>query len=103
LAAAVLSFRRGLYPQAEAELAWVCEREPDNGRAFYYRGEALNRAGQYEEAIEVMTEAARLLPDDPRPHYTLGHLYDRQGLRAEASEMYRLARDLQAQKETEAS
>ena len=50
-----------------------------------------------------MTEAARLLPDDPRPHYTLGHLYDRQGLRAEASEMYRLARDLQAQKETEAS
>jgi len=91
----VLSFRRGLYPQAESELRWVCAREATNGRAFYYRGESLNRSGRYEEAIEVMLEAARLLVDDPRPFYTLGHLYDRESRRDEASEMYRRARDLQ--------
>lgn len=99
LAAGVLSFRRGLYPQAEVELRAVCERDARNGLAFYYRGEALNRAGRYAEAVTVMLEAADLLPEDPRPHYTLGHLYDREGRREEAAEMYRKARDFQARAE----
>ena len=99
LAVGVLSFRRGLYQQAEAELRAVCERDPGNGLAFYYRGEALNRAGRYEEAVTVMLEAAALMPEDPRPAYTLGHLYDREGRRDEAAERYRTARDLQARLE----
>ena len=35
LAQGILSIRRGLYPQAEVELQWVCERDPELGEAFY--------------------------------------------------------------------
>ena len=82
LAQGILSFRRGLYIEAEAELRWVCERDPGLGEAFYYRAEALNRTSQFPEATELMLRAAALLPDDARPFYTLGHLYDRQGVRS---------------------
>lgn len=92
----ILSFRRGLYPQVESELRWVCERDTELGEAFYYRAEALNRTGHFAEATELMLRAAELLPNDARPFYTLGHLYDRQSRPLEAVEMYRRARDLQA-------
>jgi len=96
LAQGILSFRRGLYLEAEAELQWVCEHDPGLGAAFYYRAEALNRTSQFPKATELMLRAAELLPDDARPVYTLGHLYDRQGRPVEAAEMYRRARDLQS-------
>ena len=92
----ILSFRRGLYPQVESELRWVCDRDPELGEAFYYRAEALNRTGHFAEATELMLRAAELLPNDARPFYTLGHLYDRQSRPLEAADMYRRARDLQA-------
>lgn len=95
LSMGILSFRRGLYSQAESELSWVCARDPTNGPAFYYRAESLNRDGQFEEAGTVMALAAELMPLDPRPVYTLGHLYDRRSLHEEAAEMYRKARELQ--------
>jgi len=94
-AVGVLYFRRGLYTQAEAELRWVCSRDRDNGPAFYYRGEALNRLGRFDEAGQAMERAKVLLPNDPRPFYTLGHLYDRKHQAEEAAEMYRHARRLQ--------
>lgn len=93
----ILAFRRGLYELAETELHSVCDRDPEHGLAYYYRGEALNRAGRFDDAIEVMLRAAELLPDDPRPVYTLGHLYDRKNLPGEAAEMYRRAKALQAE------
>ena len=95
LAQAILSFRRGLYEKAEVELRWICDRDPGAGEAWYYRAEALNRMGQFSEAMELMSRAAELLPDDARPYYTLGHLYDRQNRAFEAAEMYRRARDRQ--------
>lgn len=91
----ILYFRRGLYAQSETELRWVCARDRDHGQAFYYRGEALNRLGRFDEARQAMERAKALLPNDPRPFYTLGHLYDRQHQAAEAAEMYRQARRLQ--------
>ncbi|MDA0327607.1 MAG: tetratricopeptide repeat protein [Gemmatimonadetes bacterium] len=95
LAAGILSFRRGLYAQADVELRWVCEHDAENGPAFYYRGEALNRSGGFDEAIPLVERAAQLMPGDPRPFYTLGHLYDRKSLSTEAAEMYRRVRELQ--------
>jgi tetratricopeptide (TPR) repeat protein len=95
LAVGILYFRRGLYGQAEAELRWVCARDRDSGQAFYYRGEALNRLGRFDEAGHAMERAKVLLPNDPRPFYTLGHLYDRKHQAEEAAEMYRHARRLQ--------
>lgn len=91
----ILYFRRGLYAQAEAELGWVCSRDESSGSAFYYRGEALNRLGRYDEAITAVRRAIDLMPDDPRPYYTLGHLYDRRHDLEEAAEMYRTAQRLQ--------
>jgi tetratricopeptide (TPR) repeat protein len=95
LAVGILYFRRGLYGQTELELSWVCARDRDNGQAFYYRGEALNRLGRFDEARQAMERAKVLLPNDPRPFYTLGHLYDRKHQVEEAAEMYRHARRLQ--------
>lgn len=91
----ILYFRRGLYGQAESELGWVCGRDENNGVAFYYRGEALNRLSRYDEAAEALERAAALIPTDPRPFYTLGHLYDRRHQLEDAADMYRRARRLQ--------
>jgi len=91
----ILYFRRGLYGQAETELGWVCQKDENHGPAYYYRGEALNRLGRFEEAAGALRRASELLPNDPRPFYTLGHLYDRTHQQQEAAEMYRRARQLQ--------
>ncbi len=91
----ILHFRRGLYGLAETELRWVCARDRDNGLAFYYRGEALNRLSRFEEARKALEHSVTLLPHDPRSYYTLGHLYDRKSMPDEAGEMYRRARELQ--------
>jgi len=91
----ILYFRRGLYAHAEQELGWVCARSRNNGQPFYYRGEALNRLGRFDEARQAMERAKVLMPNDPRPLLTLGHLYDRQHQAEEAAEMYRQARRLQ--------
>ena len=92
----ILYFRRGLYGESEVELGGVCDRNQSNGLAFYYRGEALNRLGRFDEAAEAIERAVELLPNDPRPFYTLGHLYDRRYQLEDAAEMYRRARRLQS-------
>jgi Flp pilus assembly protein TadD len=88
-------FHRGLYAEAETELKWACASDEEHGQAHYYRGEALNRMGRYDDAFEVLQRAAELLPDDPRVFYTLGRLCDRRHEPAEAAAMYRRARALQ--------
>lgn len=96
LAVGILYFRRGLYQQAESELGWVCEHDERHGPAHYYRGEALNRLGRFDEAAQALERAIELIPNDPRPFYTLGHLYDRRSQMEDAADMYRRARRLQS-------
>lgn len=91
----ILHFRRGVYAIAESELRWVCEQDHDHADAFYYRGEALNRLGRFDEALEALERAIALEPGNSRAFYTLGHLYDRKHLPEEAALMYRRARELQ--------
>jgi Flp pilus assembly protein TadD len=90
----ILYFRRGLYAQADTELRWVCGRDEEHGPAHFYRGEALNRMGKVDMAIEVMERAARIQPMNPRIYQTLGILYDRKHMPAEAAQMYRKVREL---------
>ena len=90
----ILHFRRGVYAVAEADLAWVCDRDESNGPAFYYRGEALNRLGRYDEAMQVLERAIVLQPHNAKAFYTLGHLYDRKHMGQDAAIMYRRAREL---------
>jgi len=90
----ILFFRKGLYEQAEAELAAVCVKDPENGAALFYRGEALNRLGRVEEAIEVLSRSLELFPGNPRAYHTLGMLFDKKRLPDRAAPMYRKAREL---------
>ncbi len=90
----ILFFRRGLYEESEAELGWVCEHQPDDGMAHYYRGEALNRLGRVDAALEALEKAASLEPKNAKAFYTMGILYDKKGLPDQAEGMYRRSREL---------
>lgn len=92
----VLFFRRGLYPQAEAELRWVCEKDDAHLQAHIYRGEALNRLGRVEQAIDVLERVVQLQPDNAKAYYTLGILFDRKHMKDEAARMYRKSREVSA-------
>jgi len=90
----VIAFRRGVYAMAEADLGWVCEQDDAHGSAFYYRGEALNRLGRFDEALQALERVTVLQPQSAKAFYTLGHLYDRKHMGEEAARMYRRAREL---------
>ncbi len=90
----ILLYRRGLYEAANAELRWVCERDPEHGPAHFYRGECLNRMGRVDDALEVLERAVHLDPSNGRAFYTMGILYDRKHMTREAAAMYRKAREL---------
>jgi tetratricopeptide (TPR) repeat protein len=95
LAFGVLAYRKGIYEQAELDLRWVCDHDGENGLAFYYHGEALNRLDRFDEAVQALGRATELQPHDPRAFRTLGHLHDRRHEPEEAAAMYRRARELQ--------
>ena len=90
----ILYFRRGQYVQSENELRWVCERDPNHAAAHFYRGEALNRLGKVDKAIEVLEQAVRLQPRNAKIYHTMGILFDKKQMPAEAAQMYRKMREL---------
>jgi tetratricopeptide (TPR) repeat protein len=92
--AAILAFRKGLYAAAEVQLQEICELDPSHGPAHFYRGEALNRLGRVEDALQAMERTIQLQPRNWRAYHTLGILYDRKEDRERASEMYRRALEL---------
>ena len=91
---AILAFRKGLYAAAEVQLEGICKRNPSHGPAHFYRGEALNRLGRVDEALQALERAIQLQPRNWRAYHTLGMLFDRKEDRERASEMYRHAREL---------
>jgi Flp pilus assembly protein TadD len=91
---AILAFRKGLYVEAEVRLKRICVANPSHGPAHFYRGEALNRLGRVQEAVETMERTIQLQPRNWRAYHTLGMLCDRMDDRERASEMYRHAREL---------
>ena len=90
----LLAFRKGLYADAEAGFRGVCKHDPDHGPAHFYRGEALNRLGRVDEALQVMERVIQLQPHNWRAYHTLGMLYDKKHERERAAEMYRRAQEL---------
>ena len=90
----ILYFRKGLYAQADHELRAVCLRDGEHGPAHFYRGEALTRLGNYDDAIASLERAIEIQPLNARAHYLLGILFDRKYLHDRAAAMYRRAREL---------
>jgi tetratricopeptide (TPR) repeat protein len=68
--------------------------DPDNASAHYYRGDALNRLGRVDEAMEALLRSLELRPGNARAYYAMGILYDKKHLPGQAAEMYRKAREL---------
>lgn len=93
LVGGVLSFRRGRYPEAAAELREAIEFGEESGEAHYYLGESLNRLGEVDEAVKILSQAVDLDPGESRAYNTLGRLLDRKGMREEAAAMFRKARE----------
>jgi Flp pilus assembly protein TadD len=91
---AILAYQKGFYATAEAQLKGICKRNPSHGPAHFYRGEALNRLGRVDEALETMERVVELQPRNWRAYHTLGMLFDRKDELEQASEMYRQAREL---------
>ena len=91
---AILSFRKGLYAEAEVQLKEICDRNPSHGPAHFYRGEALNRLGRVDEALRAMERTIQLQPRNWRAYHTLGMLFDRKEDPERATAMYRQAREL---------
>jgi Flp pilus assembly protein TadD len=91
---AIILFRKGLYAAAELELRGITERDPSQADALFYRGEALNRLGRADEALDVLTRVVELEPKKPRAYQLLGMLYDRKAMPELATAMYRKAREL---------
>lgn len=90
----ILYFRKGLYEQADTELRAVCLRDGEHGPAHFYRGEALTRLSDYDEAIRSLERSVEIQPWNARAHYLLGILFDRKYLHDRAAAMYRKAREL---------
>lgn len=92
----ILYHRRGLYAQADTELRWVCERDHDHGPAHFYRGEALNRLGRVDQALDVLERAMRLQPSNSKIYHMMGILFDKKHMPVEAAQMYKKMRELRS-------
>jgi Flp pilus assembly protein TadD len=89
----VISFRRGLYSQAEQELRRALDLNPESASAYFYRGEALNQLSRVDEALDMLVRATQLQPANARAYYVMGILYDKKSRPQEAAAMFRKARE----------
>ena len=80
-----LSERLGNIDQAEDDLRFVIEKEPNNAAALNALGYTLaNRTNRYDEALELINKAISLQPDDPAILDSLGWVLYRLGRLDEA-------------------
>jgi tetratricopeptide (TPR) repeat protein len=68
--------------------------DPESESAYYYLGEACNRLGHIDKALEALERALEIQPRNGRAWYTIGILYDRKREPERASEAYLKAREI---------
>ena len=76
--------RQGRLADAEQQLAGVCERNPENARAWFMRGAIHIESGDTHGAIESLSHAVDLEPENTRAHFALCKLHVAHGNLAEA-------------------
>jgi tetratricopeptide (TPR) repeat protein len=77
--------------EALAELHAALKIEPQNSGAWSDLGDALGRAGKYEDAASAYGEAVKLNPNDDTAHFKQGEALRHVGKVDEAVEQYREA------------
>lgn len=74
---AELQVERNLHAVAADEFRAVVKFDPENARAFYGLGRALNGLGQFDQALEALQTAVRLVPAYGGAHYALAQIYQK--------------------------
>lgn len=70
--------------KAEVWLGRVCEREPNNGEAWFNLGFVLDKAHRWPDAIDAFARAVELVPNQDRAWYGMGMAYAHLGRHDEA-------------------
>src|SRR4051794_30559607 len=65
--------RSGRLSAAEAGYRAVLQANPAHVDAMHWLGVLLSQAGQFPEAVGLLSAAAANRPDDPAFHHNLGH------------------------------
>ncbi len=86
-----INFARGKIDEAVKFAKKLCEKVPNNARAWLNLGQLLFRAEDLEGAEKALLRAKQLEPENWEPYFNLGSLYEAVGLPKEAEESYRRA------------
>jgi len=71
-------YERKIYQKALQEFDKTIELDPDNFKAYFWRGRVHLKIGQYDKAISDFKMVIKLKPDYTAPYDNLGWLYFRQ-------------------------
>jgi Flp pilus assembly protein TadD len=80
--------------EAAASFHRALEYQPDNGKTYYYLGDALNQMGDLAGARAALERAIQVNPTDAKAYHLMGRVLDRMSLPEQAQEVYRRCREL---------
>lgn len=83
------------FDKAEAWLLRVCEREPNNGEAWFNLGFVRDKAHRWQNAIDAFGRAVELVPNQDRAWYGMGMAQAHLGRHDEAAKALEEAARLQ--------
>lgn len=83
------------FAKAESWLVRVCEREPDNGDAWFNLGFIHDKGRAWQKAIDAFNKSITLMPNQDRAWYGMGMAYAHLGKHEEAARALEEAARLQ--------